>query len=84
MTTIRIEGSDNQNFKQIEGDSWLSTYLPAICAVALMGGALFLAISCSKKSDNVAKISAPTQPAVTTPAPSTPATPVAEVQLAVR
>ena len=78
MTTIRMQGSDNQNFKQIEGDTWLSTYLPAICAVALMSGALFLAISCSKKSDNVAKISPPSQPAVTAPAPSAPATPVAE------
>jgi hypothetical protein len=37
-----------------------------------MGGVLFLAISCSKKSDNVAKISPPSQSAVSAPLPSPP------------
>jgi hypothetical protein len=68
-TNNRIQGS--QSFKQIEGDGWLSTYLPAISAGTVMALVLLLAISCSKKSDNPAKISAPSAPAVTSPAPST-------------
>src|ERR1700730_3308382 len=67
----RTPGSGNQNFKQIEGESWLSTYLPAICAGTVMAIVLLLAIACSKKSDKpVAKISAPATPEVTSPAPS--------------
>ena len=65
------QGSRNQNFKQIEGDSWLSAYLPAICAGTVMAVVLVLAIACSKKSDKpVAKISAPSMPAATAAAPS--------------
>jgi hypothetical protein len=78
MTTIRMQGSDNQNFKPIEEDSWLSTYLPAICALALMGGVLFLAISCSKQPNNAAKVSPPTPPTASASAPSTPATTVSD------
>jgi hypothetical protein len=56
----RTPGSGNQNFKQIEGDSWQSAYLPAICAGIVMAVVLLVAIACSKKSDKaVAKISAP-------------------------
>ena len=72
MTTINPNSVGNKNFKQVESDSWTSMYLPAICAAILMGGVLFLAISCSKKSDNVAKISPPSQPAVSAPAPAVP------------
>jgi hypothetical protein len=78
MTTINPNSIGNKNFKQIESDTWTSMYLPAICAAILMGGVLFLAISCSKKSDSVAKISPPTQPAVSAPAPSTPVAAVPE------
>jgi len=57
----RTQGSGNQNFKQIEGDGWLSTYLPAICAGTVMAVVLLLAMSCSNKSSKpAAKISAPT------------------------
>jgi hypothetical protein len=70
MATINIKGNENQSFKQIEGDTWSSIYLPAICACILMTIVLFLAVSCSKKSDN-AKIKAPSAPAVTEPTPST-------------
>lgn len=73
MTTINPNSVSNQNFKQVESDTWTSLYLPAICAAILMGAVLFLAISCSKKSDNVAKISPPSQSAVSPPVPSTPA-----------
>jgi hypothetical protein len=70
MATInRTQGRGNQSFKQIEGDTWSSIYLPAICACILMTIVLFLAVSCSKKSDNATKISAPSAP-VTNPAPS--------------
>src|SRR5258708_24782241 len=71
MTNInRTQGSGNQNFKQIEGDSWSSMYLPAICAGVVMTIVLFLAVSCSKQSDKaVEKISAPAAP-VTNSAPS--------------
>jgi hypothetical protein len=73
MTSInRTQGSGNQNFKQIEGDSWTSIYLPAICAGIVMTVVLFLAVSCSKKSDQSAtKISAPSAPSMSNPAPST-------------
>jgi hypothetical protein len=72
MTNInRTQGSGNQNFKQIEGDSWSSMYLPAICAGVVMTIVLFLAVSCSKQSDKAAeKISAPAAPVVTNSAPS--------------
>jgi len=72
MTTINPNSVGNKNFKQVESDTWTSMYLPAICAAILMGGVLFLAISCSKKSDKVAKISPPSQPAVSSPAPDAP------------
>src|SRR5262249_25319254 len=52
---------------------WSSIYLPAICACILMTIVLFLAVSCSKKSDNTAKISAPSAPEATNAAPTTPA-----------
>ena len=73
MATInRTQGNDKQDFRQIESDSWSSIYLPAICAGIVMTVVLFLAVSCSKKSDNpVAKISAPEMPALQAPAPST-------------
>jgi hypothetical protein len=70
-TNNRIRGNGNQGFKQIEGDGWLSTYLPAIGAGTVMAVVLLLAISCSKKSDNSAKIGAPSAPVVTSPAPTT-------------
>src|SRR5438105_15560581 len=81
MATLNIngsKGSGNQSFKQIEGDTWSSIYLPAICACILMTIVLFLAVSCSKKSENATKISAPSAPAVTSPGPSTTATAVPE------
>ena len=69
----RTQGSENQNFKQIEGDSWLSIYLPVICAGTVMAVVLLVAIACTKKSDKpVARISAPSMPA-------TSAAPVASV-----
>lgn len=77
MTTINPQ---NQNSKQVEGDGWTSTYLPVIGAGTLMAVVLFLAISCTKKSETSAKIAPPTQPSVSQPAaPSTVAatTPVA-------
>jgi hypothetical protein len=68
----RTQESGNQNFKQIEVDSWQSTYLPAICAGIVMAVVLLLAIACSKKSDKpAAKISAPSMPTATSSAPST-------------
>jgi hypothetical protein len=71
MTSIsRTSGNGNQNFKQIEGDSWSSIYLPAICAGIVMTVVLLLAVSCSKKSDKpVAKINAPATPAMAESAP---------------
>jgi hypothetical protein len=68
MATInRTPENEKQNFKQIESDSWSSIYLPAICAGVVMTIVLFLAVSCSKKSDNpAAKITAPETPAVQT------------------
>jgi hypothetical protein len=76
MATInRTPENEKQNFKQIESDSWSSIYLPAICAGVVMTIVLFLAVSCSKKSDNpAAKITAPETPAVQTPAPISAAT----------
>jgi len=71
MATINTKGNEDQTFKQIEGDTWSSVYLPAICACILMTIVLFLAVSCSKKSDNEARIKAPSAPAVSDPAPST-------------
>jgi len=75
MATLNIngsKGSGNQSFKQIEGDTWSSIYLPAICACILMTIVLFLAVSCSKKSDKPLSsgISAPS-PAMTNPAAAT-------------
>jgi hypothetical protein len=73
MTSIhRTPGSGNQNFKQIEGDSWQSVYLPVICAGIVMVVVLLLAVACSKQSNKpVAKVSAPTtsMPAATSAAP---------------
>ena len=64
--------SGNQSFKQIEGDGWTSIYLPAICAGIIMTIVLFVAIACSKKSDSSAnRISAPAEPAASTPVPAT-------------
>lgn len=68
----RPSGSEKQNFKQIESDTWSGLYLPAICAGVVMTIVLFMAVSCSKKSENSStKISAPVAPAVTLPAPAT-------------
>jgi hypothetical protein len=69
--TNRTSGNENQNFKQIERDGWSGIYLPAICAAVVMTIVLLMAVSCSKKSENAAKISAPAAPPVETPAPST-------------
>src|SRR6266568_6895793 len=72
MTTMDLnQGSSNKGLKQTDKDSWTSLYLPAICAAILMGGVLFLAVSFSRKSQSVAKLSAPA-PEVTAPAPTTP------------
>jgi hypothetical protein len=71
-TNNRIQGSGNQSFKQIEGESWLSTYLPAISAGTVMAVVLFLAISCSRQSGNSSgKITPPAVPAASTPAATT-------------
>src|SRR5215467_3429279 len=70
MATINTKRNGNQSFKQIEGDTWSSIYLPAICACILMTIVLLLAVSCSKKSDNQARIKSPAVPAVTDPTPS--------------
>jgi hypothetical protein len=78
MTNLDInrkQESGNEKFKQIEGDSWTSIYLPAICAGIIMTIVLFVAIACSKKSDTSASgITPPSQPAVSSPAPATVAT----------
>jgi hypothetical protein len=85
MTSInRTPGSGNQNFKQIEGDSWQSVYLPVICAGIVMAVALVVAIACSKQSNKpVAKISAPSSsmPAATSTTPSTGDAPVVAKKL---
>jgi len=68
MATINRD-SEKQNFRQIEGDSWSNLYLPAISAGAVLAVVLFMAVSCSKKSDNQgAGVSAPSQPVVEIPA----------------
>ena len=78
----RTQGSSNQNFKQIEGDNWLSIYLPVICAGVVMAVVLLVAIACSKQSNQpAAKISAPSMPAATSAAPSTSAAPVVAKKL---
>jgi hypothetical protein len=78
MTTMDLnQGSGNKGLKQTDKDSWTSLYLPAICAAILMGGVLFLALSFSRKSPNVAKVTAPA-PAVTAPAQTTPVASVPE------
>jgi hypothetical protein len=46
-------------------------YLPAICAGVVMTIVLFMAVSCSKKSDTTTKITAPVAPAIQSPAPTT-------------
>jgi hypothetical protein len=77
----RTQGSGNQSFKQIAGDTWSGIYLPAICACILMSIVLFLAVSCSKKSDRPLSsgISAPS-PAMTNPAPASTAVATPEPQ----
>lgn len=71
-TNNRFEGSENQSFKQIEGDGWTSIYLPAICAGIIMTIVLFVAIACSKKSETTASsITPPTQTQASAPAPGT-------------
>src|SRR3954467_12828355 len=79
MATInRTPSNDEQKFKQIENDSWSGIYLPAICAGVVMTIVLFMAVSCSKKSDTTTQISAPVAPTVQSPAPSTAAAVVPE------
>src|SRR3954449_9648602 len=80
MATINRtpQRDDEENFKQIETDSWSGIYLPAICAGVVMTIVLFMAVSCSKKSDTTTKISAPVAPAMQSPAPSTAAAVVPE------
>jgi len=88
MTNLEInrkQGSGNEKFKQIEGDSWTSIYLPAICAGIIMTIVLFVAIACSKKSDTSASgITPPSQPAVSSPAPATVATAMPKTQKKVK
>jgi hypothetical protein len=67
----RTPSNDEQKFKQIENDSWSGIYLPAICAGVVMTIVLFMAVSCSKKSDTTTKISAPVAPTLQSPAPTT-------------
>jgi len=75
MTTINPNSvSGNKNFKQDDG-GWSSMYLPAICAAVLMAGALFFAISWSKKPQTTAKINPPIQQQ----ASAVPSTPTASV-----
>jgi hypothetical protein len=72
MASINRTPSDaEQKFKQIESDSWSGIYLPAICAGVVMTIVLFMAVSCSKKSDTTTKISAPVAPAMQSPTPAT-------------
>src|SRR3954471_5171951 len=80
MATInRTSSNDEKNFKQIESDSWSGIYLPAICAGVVMTIVLFMAVSCSKKSDTNTKISAPVAPATQSPAPTTASAAVPEM-----
>lgn len=67
----RTPSKEEQEFKKIENDSWSGIYLPAICAGVVMTIVLFMAVSCSKKSDTTTKISAPVAPAISSPAPTT-------------
>jgi hypothetical protein len=67
----RTPSNAEQKFKQIENDSWSGIYLPAICAGVVMTIVLFMAVSCSKKSDTTTKISAPVAPAMQSPTPAT-------------
>ncbi|MGH9514384.1 MAG: hypothetical protein ACRD3P_01755 [Terriglobales bacterium] len=67
----RTPSNEEQKFNQIENDSWSGIYLPAICAGVVMTIVLFMAVSCSKKSDTTTKISLPVAPAVQSPAPTT-------------
>ncbi len=79
MATInRTPSNEEQKFKQIENDSWSGIYLPAICAGIVMTIVLFMAVSCSKKSETTTKISAPVAPAIESPAPTTASTVVSE------
>jgi hypothetical protein len=72
MATInRTPEKDEENFKQIESDSWSGIYLPAICAGVVMTIVLLMAVSCSKKSDTTTKISVPVAPTMQSPAPTT-------------
>jgi hypothetical protein len=72
MATInRTPQNEEQKFKQIENDSWSGIYLPAICAGVVMTIVLFMAVSCSKKSDTTTKISAPVAPVMQNPVPTT-------------
>lgn len=75
----RTPSNEEQKFKQIENDSWSGIYLPAICAGVVMTIVLFMAVSCSKKSDTTTKISAPVAPAVQSPAPATASAAVPEM-----
>jgi hypothetical protein len=72
MATInRTSGDEKQSFKAIERDGWSSIYLPAIGAGVVMMTALFIAVSCSSKSDSpAAKIGVPAVPAMQAPAPT--------------
>ena len=84
MTSFnRTPGNGNQNFKQVEGDSWQSVYLPVICAGIVMAVVLAVAIACSKQSNKpVTKISAPSASMPSTSAtPSGSATPVVAKKL---
>jgi len=86
-STNRTPNSERQNFRQIEGDSWSNRYLPVISAGVVMAVLLFLAVSCSKKSDNPgagARISAPPAPAVEPAAATTAAMPVEAAKKAVK
>ena len=74
----RTPSNDEQKFKQLENDSWSGIYLPAICAGVVMTIILFMAVSCSKKSDTTTKITAPVAPTVQNPAPATASTVVPE------
>jgi hypothetical protein len=83
-TMNRTQENQGQNFKQIEGDSCLSTYLPGICAGTLMAIVLLLAISCSKKNDKaVTKVNPPSAPESTAPVSTTPAAVTPEAPKAV-
>lgn len=74
----RTPSNDEQKFKQLENDSWSGIYLPAICAGVVMTIILFMAVSCSKKSDTTTKITAPVAPTVQNPAPAAASTVVPE------